>query len=431
MTLKDIDRQLKVANSEKDNDKRWSLLPRVCYKDLPRKLRAEADKVTIDEARRFLLELYPVGALDDLIADREGFNSKIAEALHAARYLIERVDTRRYPCGELVSSTRAVSLIGEDFITAWESVTGCKNLPFRDVASSTRATAKRAEEIGYPIDKMNSVIWGLLEGEATNPIAIAVEKRGSEKELSISYSINFEELGDNISISKQLLPFDKRVYIAVSALFNAGSNIITLTQIHYAMGNTTRPTTAQLKRINNAIAKMSSAVIDVTNQEEIDAGYNYQLFKYKGSLLPIERIEASVNGQITEAAIHIFREPPAITFATQRNQISTIPAKLLQSPLNKTDSNLLLEDYLLQRISHEKRAIEKKSATGKATSKIRYKTIYDHAGITTAKQIQRAPEKIWKYLDYYKQMGFISDYTRLPDGVDVSFRKSTVPKNRG
>ena len=280
----------------------------------------------------------------------------------------------------------------------------------------TAATARRADIIEYPIDRVNNVIWGLLERDTAGQIAIAAEKRGSKKEISILYSINFDNLGDEITISKRLLPFDKRVYIAVSALFNAGNNVISLTQIHYAMGNTSRPKAGQLQRINEAIKKMNGAAITVDNSQEIAANYKYMQFKYEGSLLPLERIEASVNGQLTDAAIHIFREPPVITFAKKRNQITTIPVKLLQSPMNKTDANLQLEDYLLERISREARS----KGNGK-TARLLYKTIFDHAGISTAKQKQRAPEKIEKYLQYYTKTNFIKGYSMEADGITIIF----------
>lgn len=286
----------------------------------------------------------------------------------------------------------------------------------RDEQKTTTATARRADIIEYPIDRVNNVIWGLLERDTAGQIAIAAEKRGSNKEISILYSINFDNLGDEVTISKRLLPFDKRVYIAVSALFNAGNNVISLTQIHYAMGNTSRPKAGQLQRINEAIKKMNGAAITVDNSQEIAANYKYMQFKYEGSLLPLERIEASVNGQLTDAAIHIFREPPVITFAKKRNQITTIPVKLLQSPMNKTDANLQLEDYLLERISREARG----KGNGK-TARLLYKTIFDHAGISSAKQKQRAPEKIEKYLKYYTETNFIKGYAMEADGVTIIF----------
>ena len=145
MTLKEIKRQLEAAQAEyeatKSNadgsynadaaGKLWDSWPRVYYKDLPAKLKKEADKITIDGAKRFLLECYPVGMLDAMAADQTAFNDKIAEALHAARYLIQSTDTTPpKPTGNAavdaaqLEAFSPVSLIGVDFVEAWERITG-------------------------------------------------------------------------------------------------------------------------------------------------------------------------------------------------------------------------------------------------------------------------------------------------------------------
>jgi len=285
----------------------------------------------------------------------------------------------------------------------------------RDAAAAKEetphATVKRAEIIEYPLDKPNSIIWNLLEKDTRGQISFNMAKYGSKQQIPAYYAINFDELGDDITITKRLLPFDKRVYIAVSALFNAGNNVITLSQIYYAMGNTGRPSANQLQKINDAVTKMTTARIFFENEQEAKK-YKYPRFKYDGSLLPLERGTAIVNGQLADAAIHIFREPPLIAFAKQRNQITTVDVKLLQSPISKTDANLLIDDYLLERIS--------KAKNGKARScRILFKTLYAKAGIKTKKQEQRAPAKIEKYLNHYQQQEFITRYTMEKDGITV------------
>lgn len=271
---------------------------------------------------------------------------------------------------------------------------------------------KRAEIIEYPLDKPNSIIWNLLERDTKGQIAFNMAKSGSRKNIPAYYAINFDELGDDIQITKRLLPFDKRVYIAVSALFNAGNNIITLSQIYYAMGYTGNPGAKNLTKINDAITKMTGGRIFFDNKKEAETLKGYPRFQYDGSLLPLERGIAVVNGQLADAAIHIFREPPLITFAKQRKQITAVNVKLLQSPVSKTDANLQIDDYLIERISRGK--------NGRAKScRILFKTLYDHTGITTKKQEQRAPTKVEKYLQHYQQQGFITRFTLEKDGITV------------
>ena len=284
-----------------------------------------------------------------------------------------------------------------------------------------RAAITRAQSIEYPLDKPNSLIWSLLEKDTAGQIEFNLAKFGSKKTIPAYYAIDFDALGDSVTITKRLLPFDKRVYIAISALFNAGNNVITLSQIYRAMGNTSRPAIDQLERINEAITKMTGARIHFDNEAEANA-YKYARFKYDGSLLPLERAAAIVNGQLADAAIHIFREPPLISFAKKRQQITTIDVKLLQSPISKTDDNLLIDDYLLERISKEKRKKNNKSC------RILYATLYDRVGIPSnpktdaqRKKKKRAPEKIKKYLTHYKTQNFISGFTMENDGITISW----------
>lgn len=272
---------------------------------------------------------------------------------------------------------------------------------------------KRAELLEYPLDKINGTIWRLLERDTGGQLAIKAEKTGSKKQVNIIYSIDFDSLGQGVTITKRLTTFDKRVYIAISALYNAGNNVITLSQIYYAMGYTGTPGKSDLTKINDAISKMAGAKVYVNNADETAHGYKYAKFIYDGSLLPLERFAAVVNGKLADAAIHIFREPPVITFAKQREQITTIEVKLLQSPMSKTESNLQIDDYLIERICKAQR----NKKTGSA--KILYATLYSHAGITTKKQKQRAPEKIERYLEHYKKCGKISRYIMGDDGITV------------
>lgn len=280
-----------------------------------------------------------------------------------------------------------------------------------------RVTIQHADNIEYPLDKISGKAWNLLTENTNGQLQIAFEMLPKKRNLQATayYSINFDSLGGELKITKRLLPFDKRVYIAVSALYNAGNEIITATQIYYAMGNTGRPNAKSLKKIDDALSKMTGAKITLDNEQEAEATKGkYPHFKYDGSLLPIERITAIVNGQISESAIHVFREPPLMTFAKERQQVTTIDVALLQSPISKTDANLRIDDYLIDRIS--------KAKNRKGNScRILFKTLYDRAGIKEKMQRQRAPEKIEKYLSYYQQQKWIKRYTMQADGVTVHF----------
>lgn len=278
--------------------------------------------------------------------------------------------------------------------------------------------SKRITKTEYPVDNPNSIIWALgntdieIDPDGKLSIEIPVEKRGSNKEISIIYNINFEAL-ENVKITKKLEPYDKLVYIAINALYNAGQDTMSAKMIYNAMGKQGNPPSEEIEKINDSITKMNGAHIYIDNSQEVEAKYKYPHFKYDASLLPMERKTVYVNGQLCETAVHIFREPPLISFAKDRNQITTIPIKLLQAPLKKTDQNIQIEDYLIRRIAHAK--------SGRQPKKILYSTIFDNAGITEPKQRLRAKEKIKKYLDYYISCEHIKAYKEEKDGVIISF----------
>ena len=278
--------------------------------------------------------------------------------------------------------------------------------------TTERTTAKRADKIEFPLDKPNAHIWNLLN-EGSEQLQFDLLPKKAQLEARAMFAINFDELND-VQITRRLQPFDKRVYMAISALFNAGNDIISLSQIYYAMGYTGTPGTSDRKKINDAITKMSGAKILLDNAKEAAALNNIMHFQYDGSLLPIERRTAIINGKLSDAAIKLFREPPLMTFAKQRKQVTTIDVQLLQSPLNKTDANIQIDDYLIERIS--------KAKNGKShVCTILLKTLYERTNITTKKQRQRATGKIETLLTHYQQQEFIKKYTLDSDKITIQY----------
>lgn len=291
-----------------------------------------------------------------------------------------------------------------------------------------RIISNPAELLAFPLDKPNSVIWNLLaEADPSGQIAVEIETTGQKdrkkgKEALIYYAINFEDIGPGLTISKQLTNYDKRVYTAAAALFNAGNDTFTSAQLHRMMGNSGQPSAKQIQRMNDSLTKMGAARIYIDNTGEITVNKGYKHFRYDASLLPFERVRAYINNTLTDSAIHLFREPPMITFAKERDQITTVPRKLLESPISKTDANLTLEDYLIERIAHMK------NPTNKAPRKILFSTVFEHCHINgktdkDRKERERTPEKIRKYLDHYKSCGWIVGYILEANSVTICLER--------
>ena len=269
-----------------------------------------------------------------------------------------------------------------------------------------------------PVDKINKNIWGLANiPDNGKQVTFAMENAADKKkgrEVNLVYAVDFAALEDNeaLNISKKLTPFDKRVYMAVAALYNAGNEIFSLSQIYAAMGNIGRPAKSSIEKINSSLTKLMKTSIHISNEDEA-MSYNYKKIVYDGSLLPMERISnVNIKGKMAESAVHPFREPPMVTFAKEHgNQLTTVNIKVLQSPVSKTDENLQIDDYLIERIS--------KAKNGTLSKKILIKSICEQANITSKKQQSRLSEKLARFLNHYKESNFIKGYTLTKDSIII------------
>lgn len=281
-----------------------------------------------------------------------------------------------------------------------------------------RVTVKKADDISYPVDKPSRKMWNCLEtAEKHGQLSFRIDtpRPGDEaKDIYVLYSVNFDALDEiDCTITKQLTAYDKRVYIACAALYAAGNNPVSATQIYRMMGNTGRPSSADLNKINRSVTKMGATWIYLNNEAESKVYNGYKHSVIDSNLLPFIRKNDFINGKFCESTIYMTIEPPVITFAKERKQITTIKRKLLESPISKTEANLRIEDYLLDRIAHMKRP------NSKTSNKILYERIFKECGISTRMQKSRAPGTIKEYLDYYYREDWIAGYTVEKDGIVI------------
>ncbi len=288
---------------------------------------------------------------------------------------------------------------------------------------AAKIVTKEVQGIDYPLDKINSDVWTLFDQPQDNGqlrIGYDLGRRGNKERALCLYSIDFSALEEVATVTRALDPFDKRVMIISAALYNAGNDVTSVSRIYRLMGGKGRPDKASIQKINDSLTKQSNATLYIDNdyagygqETEVKQQKGRKTFRYDGKVLPLERVSAYIDGQFTDAAIHFFREPPLVTFARDHKQLTTCDPILLQSPVNKTLSNLMIDDYLIEQIAHMKNS-------KKFSRKMLFATIFEHCKITTKKQRQRAPEIIGRFLDHYKSCDFIRDYTREEDGIRIT-----------
>lgn len=308
------------------------------------------------------------------------------------------------------------------------SITKGKNGKAPNISIRSKAISR----VDFATDKLNRKAWkqwenlppdqlalGFAEdgnGQLSFDFANGIDKKAGIQRL-VSYAINFDELEEE-GIAPKLEPYDKRVYEALSSLWEhvtkeTGQETFTITDVYNAMGYTKKPSAHDKERINDSITKMNKAHIWVDSLHEASA-YRYPRFKYDGSALPMERVAGYVDGQLSEGLIHLFREPPLFSFARERKQISSFSVKLLQSPLSKTSKNLLIEDYLREEIAWMR------NEKGNRSHRILLETIFKEVGIKSRDSRLRKRKDILALLDHYVSIGFITSYKERDGGFDIT-----------
>lgn len=299
----------------------------------------------------------------------------------------------------------------------------------KECEQAIKVIAKKPNGLNFPIDKINRSVWlfatdekGHIPGEITItnftndellPFSVegeADKKRG--KERTIYYGIDPDPNRETtMHVSRKLTAFDRRVHDAIGTLYNVGNEYMSMSQIAIAMGNTGRPNSRMLERIESSIDKMMTVRIILDQSEDYDA-YNKIQQRYKGPLIVAEQKEAMINGQLVADALHVFREPLLMEFARNRKQITTIPREVIETKKRQTENNLAIEGYLLERISRMK------GNKRKTIKKISYKSILKMLNLS-GKQQQRAIPVIWDYLEHYKSVCWIKDYKKIDDGIEI------------
>ena len=226
-----------------------------------------------------------------------------------------------------------------------------ENEPYSKDENIERINTKKIDGVAFPLDKVNSTLWyGFPVGEVKDLKAESDKDSRKGKQASILLLLDFQAL-NGVNISRELTVYDKWVWNACANLNEQGHKAFTAEQIYQAMGNEGRPNSKTKEKILDSVETLSRARVTIDNTEEHELYPNYDRLKATFPLLDTEICIAYSRGQIVEDAIRIIQSPKLFEFAEDRHQITKLPINVLESPLNKTEDNLLLSDYLLMRIS--------------------------------------------------------------------------------
>lgn len=302
-------------------------------------------------------------------------------------------------------------------------------------------TTSLINRVDTTTDRVSKKTWRLWAGLKPGQLAMGFSEDGrgefdvdlaSRKdqkagiERPMLYGIDFDALNETLgrlgkSIVPKLGPYDKRVYDACASVWRRreGRDVFTLGEIANAMGyRSTNKTTRE--KVFDSLTKMAMAHIWLDNIAESSA-YKYDRFVYDGPLLPMERVTGYVDGNPTDALIHLFREPPLFTFARERGQFTTHKVEVLQAPISMTDTNILIQDYLREEIAWMKKGT-RRNPDKSPNHKIAFESVFETANITGRKAKERKRRDIIKLMDHYVSVGWIAGYEEYPAGVEVTLR---------
>ena len=276
-----------------------------------------------------------------------------------------------------------------------------------------------------PVDKVSNAAFNYTEVKnlalyTGNPVSVLVGKHGSKKEIATMVSINFDEMekrGVEFYGIKELTMYDREVHDAIATLCVEGENQWLTPQMIYQVmtGNPKiRLAPEQAEAISNSVTKMMHSDIDIDASKEA-AAFGFDSFTYSGSLIPAEKVTATLNGNVVEC-IHLLRTPPLYEYANRKGQIGRADIRLLNSPLSKTEETSVLQGYLLRRI------LAIKNPHNKQSNSILYETIYKQLEISAPNDNALKKKKI----DIRKKVKTILDYW-----VNVKFIKGYEETNRG
>lgn len=287
-----------------------------------------------------------------------------------------------------------------------------------------------AERFSFPVDKVNRnfvQIWELIADAPENQMFFDVTpQRQANKIAETEKSYIFLALENRGTKAKPLTEYDKRVMIAAQALYEENKGRpFSLQAVYEQMGNDGKLGGINRARILESLESLNSYWIHIDNAEEAKNLHGRKEYKYHGSLLPFEYAEELENGQVTKTHVRLLRSAPLMEFSQDRKQFTTISRQLLKTPVNHTNTNLQIEDYLISEIAGMKK--------GRRSNKMLFNTIFEETGQTGRKQRERAKEKILALLAYYQKIEHIIDYKIKPDGIEIIYSKNTPsdkPKRR-
>lgn len=233
-----------------------------------------------------------------------------------------------------------------------------------------------------------------------------------------------------LEIQKYLTPYDRQVQNGIFTLIENGYTAFTAKQVYEAFAGKTTTSPQIIGHVTRSINKQRTTLItiDWTDHAKmkglpVDQSRG-DYVATEENLLLLQRVRLRCNGQDLDG-YSVIAPPILYRYSKQVGQLATIDRKLLDVPVNNTESNIILKNYLLERIDTMKKADK---ARGKVmTHNIAFETLYNLTGTNAGNgtQTSRIRKAVSVMLDTWKKEGYIKGYTvnkRKQEIISVTIR---------
>lgn len=307
--------------------------------------------------------------------------------------------------GLSVPGAEFIELSPEDFDTAWAAREFAETC-YRYVDNLPTVKSRHVKTMLYSTDKLAEAIFNEksygdenYNEEIESFLVTAITDIDKIKNIA---AIQFEELPDNIKLTRSLNSTDERVFNSVWSIWNAGNKMFSLSQVARLSVSGKEISDAWMEQVKNSIRKLQSTFITIDNTAEIDAGHKYLAITQRDE--PMLRLISAVvrfNGA-EERVYKLDGEPLLGKYSHERGRFFEFPARSFA--LNPSSrKSIQLEDYIVHRV---------KAMGGKMRNTILLRTVYDEMGLTGREKAERQEtrRKLIKILENLKANHVISDY---------------------
>lgn len=274
--------------------------------------------------------------------------------------------------------------------------------------------SKYPKEYVYPKDRFTNA---LFDGKFTGESWSGVEKFISFGDVNIEVEVDFGDLPDDISMTKELNTQDKAVHDAILSLYLSGNKHMTTLMIHRVINGNKNVRLKESRRneIENSIKKMMTTLVYINFENEAKFKKYEKLNDIEGleitsNLISVKLLKETRRDGTVKDVFEVLDAPSLYRYADAKNQIARLRMELLDTPGHKTDRHIAVRNYLIARIDTMK-------SNPKHTKKVLINNIFEKYGVeadnpeTEKKNKIRAKKLTKDILEDFAFKNYISGFT--------------------